>query len=324
MAIQPTIRVLVGYDGRSPSRDALALAALFRQVADVELVLGVVLPGLSPQGDFHAHEEALGRESTALFAHASSQLDELDSAIHAERRAIGGESPTEGLRDLARSEGVDLIVIGSTDRGPIGRIVPGTTADGLIAQAPCPFAVAPRGYAERADRDLRIIGLAYDGSTEAKRAAAVAIGLARLAACGLRAFGVHEPLASAAVIGGPAPLDNHTLGEAIERDLEELIEDLPPSVGGQHVVLSGRPAHALLDQSWRAVDLMVFGTRGFGRFLQLLGGSVTSEVIRAAPWPVLVVPPAGSLPFAGDSDDAEALVADPGKSTGAPEVSQST
>jgi hypothetical protein len=26
MAIQPTIRVLVGYDGRSPSRDALVLA----------------------------------------------------------------------------------------------------------------------------------------------------------------------------------------------------------------------------------------------------------------------------------------------------------
>jgi nucleotide-binding universal stress UspA family protein len=323
MAIQPTIRVLVGYDGRSSSRDSLALAALLRQAEDVELVLGVVVPRRSPGGEFHAHEEALGRESTDLFAQASTQLDELDSAIHAERRAIGGEFPAEGLGDLARSEGADLIVIGSTNRGPIGRIVPGTTADGLIAHAPCAFAVAPRGYAERPDRDLRIVGLAYDGSTEAKRAATVAIGLARRAACGLRAFGVHEPLASAAVVGGPVPLDNHMLGEAIERELGELIESLPPSVGGQHAVLSGRAAHALLDQSWRAVDLMVFGTRGFGRFLQLLGGSVTSEVVRAAPWPVLVVPPAGSLPFASGSDDAEALVADPGKSTGASEVSGS-
>jgi nucleotide-binding universal stress UspA family protein len=314
MAIQPTLRVLVGYDGRSPSRDALALAALLRQAQDVELVLGAVLPGVLPRGEFHAHEEALGRGSAALFAEASSQLDELDPEIHAEHRAIGGESPAEGLRDLARSEGIDLIVIGSTDRGPIGRIVPGTTADGLIAQAPCAFAVAPRGYAERPDRDLRIVGLAYDGSTEAKRAAAVAIGLARRAACGLRAFGVQEPLASAAVLGGRAPPDPHILGKAIERELDELIEGLPRNIGGQRLILSGHPAEALLNQSWRAVDLMVFGTRGFGRFLQLLGGSVTSEVVRAAPWPVLVVPPAGPLPFASGSDDAEALAGEAGES----------
>jgi nucleotide-binding universal stress UspA family protein len=305
MAARATTRVLVGYDGRPPSRDALVLAALLRRVQDVELVLGVVLPGVSPRANFHAYEEALSRDSTEVFARASSQLDELDPEINAERRAIGGESPGEGLRDLARSEGADLIVIGSTDRGPVGRIVPGTTADALIAHAPCPFAVAPRRYAERSDRDLRIVGLAYDGSPEAKRAAAVATGVAHRAACGLRAFGVQEPLTSAEWVGGSASLDDHTLREVIERDLEELIGGLPPSVGGQHVILSGRPGHALLDQSWRAVDLMVFGTRGFGRFLQLLGGSVTSEVVRDTPWPVLVVPPEDSLPFALGQDAEE-------------------
>jgi nucleotide-binding universal stress UspA family protein len=322
MAPRATTRVLVGYDGRPPSRDALALATLLRRVQDLELVLGVVLPGLPSRADFHAYEEALSRDSTDVFAQASSQLDELDPQINAERRAIGGESPAEGLSDLVRSEGIDLIVIGSTDRGPVGRIVPGTTADALIAHAPCPFAVAPRRYAERSERDLRIVGLAYDGSREAKRAAAVATGVAHRAACGLRAFGVQEPLASAAWVGGSAPIDDHTLREAIERELEELIGSLPPSVGGQHVILSGRPGDALLDQSWRAVDLMVFGTRGFGRFLQLLGGSVTSEVVRDAPWPVLVVPPEGSLPFAL-GQDAGAPAQEPGDPLSASDASGS-
>lgn len=291
------VRILVGYDGRGPSRDALAFAALLRQVDDVELVIGVVVPQGAPRAGFHPYKEALSSASAESFAQASSQLKALDPTLAAEHRAIGGYSPAEGLRELAVSEDADLIVVGATHRGPVGGIVAGRTADDLIAEAPCAFAVAPRGYAERADRDLRIVGLAYDGSAEAKRAARVARWLAVESCSPLRAFGVVEPLTRWITPGvGATPLGANFMRESVAEALDGLIQSLPPSVGGQRLILAGEPARALLHQGPRAADVMVFGTRGFGRFLRAIGGSVTSEVIRGAPWPVIVVPPTGPLP----------------------------
>lgn len=286
------MKILVGY-GRAegPSHDAVALAALLARTCEAELVVGVVVPGIAPPEDFHAHEELLSEETAPTFASAKDTLEKLDPGLTFERRAIGGESAAEGLRDLAISEEADLIVIGSTHRGLLGRIVPGTTADRLATRAPCPFAVAPRGYSERDALELRLVGLAYDGSPEAQRAANVAIDLAIRGSTGLRAFGVKEPLVAKVNPAGPVVLDERSLGERLEAELDELLELLPESVGGQKVVLAGNPARALLDQGPRAADLMVFGSHGFGRFLSLAGWSVTGSVMKDAPWPVIVVPP---------------------------------
>lgn len=289
-------RILVGYDGRPGSRDALALASLLAEATNASLVLAVVLPGLVPRPGSHAYEETLASESDSLFARATDGLRRLRAHMPLEHRVIGGESPAQGLRDLAVSEGAELIVIGSTHRGPVGRLLLGTTADGLIARGSCAFALAPRGYADYPAPDLRLVGLAYDGSAEAKRAAMVARTLALRADAPLRAFGVREPLVSRIAPAAVLPLDAE--GAPLERELDELINGLPPGIGGQKVILDGDPAEALLDQGRYAADLIVFGSHGFGRFLRLVAGSVTSKVVRAAPWPVIVVPLHGRIPFA--------------------------
>lgn len=296
------MRLVVGCNGAGASaRDAVALAVLLARTYDAEVVLGVVLPRIAPWEDFHSHEELLGAGSTDAFARAIAELERRAPELTFERRAIGGESPGDGLRDLAISEGADVIVIGSTHRGALGRMVPGTTADELVVRAPCPFAVAPRGYADREDRELRVVGVAYDGSTEARRAALLAKELALRACTGLRAFGVLQPLAAQMAPGmGAVPFNTVAFKEWLEQELDALLEELPSSIGGQKVILSGQPATALIEQGRRAADVIVFGTHGFGRLLRLVGGSVTSDVVRGAPWPVIVVPPKGPLPFVGE------------------------
>jgi nucleotide-binding universal stress UspA family protein len=286
------MKILVGCDGaEQPSRDALALGALLAETCEADLTLGVVVPGIAPRDDSRSHEEDLGAASAATFDRATAQLAEFDARLVPQCRAIGGKSPADGLRDLATGEGADLIVVGSTHRGPLGRIVPGTTADQLGARSRVPFAVAPRGYAERDARELRIVGVAYDGSDEARRAAEVATDFAIRGCTGLRAFGVLEPLVANISPAGPLPLDDHVVGDRLEEELDELLDRLPASVAGQKLILAGDPARALLAQGPRAADLMVFGSHGFGRFLRLVGWSVTSPVMRDAPWPVIVVPP---------------------------------
>jgi nucleotide-binding universal stress UspA family protein len=284
-------RILVGYDGRPSSRDALALAVVLAEATEAGLVLGAVLPEVSKLSSQHAREEAAARGSATAFREASAQLDALEAHLAVEHRAIAAEPPSEALRDLARSEDVDLIAIGATHRGPIGRIIPGTTVDRLLADAPCPVAVAPRAYADREAPDLRLVGLAYDGSNEAKRAAAVARTLALRASAPLRAFGVRAPLSTQVGAEGTVWLPDEEAEAVLERQLDELLEALPESLGGQKMILAGDPVQALVDQGPNAADVVVFGSHGFGRVLRLLGASVTSEVTRAAPWPVIVVPP---------------------------------
>jgi nucleotide-binding universal stress UspA family protein len=56
------------------------------------------------------------------------------------------EEEGRDLAELARSRRADLIVLGSTHRGPVGRVVPGATVEKLLGQAPCAVAVAPPGF----------------------------------------------------------------------------------------------------------------------------------------------------------------------------------
>jgi nucleotide-binding universal stress UspA family protein len=189
----------------------------------------------------------------------------------------------------------------------------------VIEKAPCAFAVAPRGYSQRPDPELRVIGLAYDGSESAKHAADVAKRLAVKSSCPLRAFGVVEPLTRWVTPGLPVPPhDPNFMREVIEEALNEVMETLPPGVGGQALMLDGDPAEALLAVAPETVDLMVFGTHGFGRLMQVLTGSVASDVVRRAPWPVVVVPPSHSHPveFSAHTDEGAQAPVPPAREAG--------
>jgi nucleotide-binding universal stress UspA family protein len=124
--------------------------------------------------------------------------------------------------------------------------------------------------------------------------------LARAAPASLRMLGVVEPVQLGDVTYRPAAEepDARFSREAMEEELDRLIETLPSEVGAQKVLVSGSPAEILVSKGRRALDLMVTGTRGYGRLLRFLIGSVSSDVVRMAPWPVIVVPPTARIELA--------------------------
>jgi hypothetical protein len=87
-------------------------------------------------------------------------------------------SAAAGLHRLAETLDADLVVVGSSHRGPLGRMLIGSTATRLLNGARCPVAAAPRGFATSEHPVLRVIGLGYDGSPESRVALE---GAARLA-----------------------------------------------------------------------------------------------------------------------------------------------
>src|SRR6476659_7132791 len=109
--------VLVGVDGRPNGRDAIALA---RQLADPDgtITLAHVRPGklhlpralaLGTLDDGHAvSQELLERERA-------------DGGVAAELVSVVAPSPGRGLHEQAEEQGADVLVVGSTSRGPFGR-----------------------------------------------------------------------------------------------------------------------------------------------------------------------------------------------------------
>src|SRR6185312_11035560 len=86
-----------------------------------------------------------------------------------ERVHIEHGSVAHGLRDEALARGTDLIVLGSSGRGLIGRTFAGDDVTGTLRSSPCAIAIAPRGYAGK-DSELAHIGVGYDASAQAKLA----------------------------------------------------------------------------------------------------------------------------------------------------------
>jgi nucleotide-binding universal stress UspA family protein len=139
--------VLVGVDRHTGGRDAAALA--MQLVApDGKLTLAYVYPGDSrlrrtSSPDYRAVEE---RRATELMASTRERM-----GITAELRATEAASPGRGLADLADAIGADLLVVGSSHHGRLGRILLGDDTRGALDCAPCVVAVAPAGYATRSD-----------------------------------------------------------------------------------------------------------------------------------------------------------------------------
>ena len=132
--------IVVGYDGRLEGRDAVALGPSRARALEEPLLVASV--DQSPQMVFGLSATELRAQAERTAAAGAAQLP-----ADLERRhvAVLGRSPAEGLHDFAEEELPTALVVGSSHRGPFGRVIAGRVASRLFAGAPCPIAVAPRG-----------------------------------------------------------------------------------------------------------------------------------------------------------------------------------
>ena len=292
-------KILVGYDGSDRGRDALALARLLADRTNGELVVACVYPFEplssrigSPDFGSLSHEDAL----------ATVCRDDplLEGVPESHRRAVAAPSPAHGLHRLAEDEEANLIVVGSTHRGALGRVMPGSVGERLLHGAPCSVALAPRGFGASDAATLARIGVAVDGSPESKVALLAAYGLASDLSGGIRVITVIEWVATVApTFGGPRRSYESLLEELREARSaahEQALSEAPPGVSAEGLLLEGDVVSLLCEQS-ATIDLLVLGARGYGPLRHVLMGGVSSAVTRGAHCPVLVVPRGVSEPF---------------------------
>jgi nucleotide-binding universal stress UspA family protein len=271
--------VLVGVDGRPNGRDAVALAA---RLTDPE---GKLTLAHIHTGELHP-SRAVSPGVVREEREASEKLLEAERAtagITAELISIVAMSPGRGLHLQAEEQGADLLVVGSSSRGALGRAMLGDDTRAALNGAPCAVAIASLGYAEHPNAIAKV-GVAYDGSPESKAALASARELAAPTEASIHALEV-VPIMTYAYTGiVPA-----AIGESVDAMLQEASSRLQalPDVEGRAVYgLIGEELAAFGDE----LDVLVVGSRGYGPVKRLMLGSTSEYLERHARCSLVVIP----------------------------------
>jgi nucleotide-binding universal stress UspA family protein len=285
--------IVVGVDGREGGRDALSLAARLALMAGGELVAVRAIPF-----DQYVVRAGAPKVNTLAEAEAERALqEELTAAgIAAHIRVVGDAPPADALHRVADEVHADVIVVGSTHHGAVGRVFAGDDAAATLHGSTRPVAIAPHGLAAREWRAVSHIGVGLDDGHEAANALALAVALARDSGATLALRSVVGD--TDATVDGGDWLDR-AKAFATAR-LEDAVTDLP--VAATSDVTVGSPVAELVELS-RSVDLLVVGSRARGPVRRVVLGSTAAELMRRSHCPVLVQP-RGAAAIPAPEDDS--------------------
>jgi nucleotide-binding universal stress UspA family protein len=271
--------IVVGYNGRDESRDALALAKTLARASNS----WILLVWVEPVGPLDVPYETIfapiqDRAEQAL-EEVARDLREQDFEVGTRVGLLG--SAAQGIHQFAEDEAAELIVVGSSHRGPAGRVLAGTVGTRLLHGSACPVAIAPRGLADRPVHFQRV-GVGYDGTPESEMALSWAETLASAAGASLDLLVVSEDHST----------DLVDIGRERRQRAERILAhglDRVTEVTARGAVKSGLALEHLMHLSER-VDLVVVGSRGYGPLRRVLLGSVSAHLATQSRCPVAIVP----------------------------------
>lgn len=299
--------VVVGLDPGQRSASPLHLAAMLARSTGADLLVTVVLPDAWPTtaGGADAEWRRYTRDAAnAVLDHAAAVLG---GSVPAEFLLHEAPSARRGLAELAEQRGAELIVVGSSSAGPLGRISLGSESDALVHASPVPVAIAPRGFRAAAGARVGRVTAAYSGTDSS---ADLVLGAADVAA----SVDAQLRIASFAVV----PRDAGTSGAGfdaeqriaddwaadVERHATRLLSEVsarpvPPALAGTAIAMGETWESAVDDIDWRADEVLVVGSSTLGPIARVFLGSRAAKVVRHSPVPVIVVPRGATGPDRG-------------------------
>lgn len=278
--------IIVGIDDSAGALDALAFATRLAECTGASVRLATAfnysdVPSRASNEEFRRYLE---QEALKLLSSVASSVDGVSGTD-----AIANPSAPHALHSLAETVDAAMVVVGSTHRGAVGRVVPGSTGERLLHGSPCPVAIVPGGYADAGP--IRSIGVGYDGTEESEAALRAGYELARHCNATLRVIRVFDANTSSPALMTMPGWDRmrDDTEEVHRQNLANAVRGLPRDVGIESLFSTGNAGRELAVES-EHVDVMVVGSRGYGPRAAVLLGSVSHALIRKATCPVVVLP----------------------------------
>lgn len=144
----PLKTIVVGFDGSAESGEALESARQLAQRAGatLKLIAVAVPPPVAAVRTEAGRQELLDAIRDTMRETLAEARDAMPKGIELETTLITGD-PVDALEDVAGTPGT-ILVVGSRGYGPLRRVLLGSVSWRLVAGAPCPVLVTPRGIDE--------------------------------------------------------------------------------------------------------------------------------------------------------------------------------
>ena len=271
--------VVIGTNGQGGGHDAARLArALAPDTAHFTLAyVGMITPVAHAT---NLELELADHDDLPRMLDAEMQICGENTAI---TRIYAG-SVGAGLEEVAAEVNADLIVVGSSQRHGIARLLSGDDVKSVLHQTQRAVAVAPSDH-EHHSRVITHIGVAVDDEPASEVAVAHAGLLAEQLHAQLIPFGVVEPHPYAVGWGSVAvPVEDPASAVTAARQRLGEVDDHP-------VELAYGSVGDELERFSERVDLLVCGSRRNSAALRLLLGSTSDHLARHTRTPLMIAPP---------------------------------
>jgi nucleotide-binding universal stress UspA family protein len=136
--------VLVGYDGKPPSRAALDVALGLAGRLDGRVII-TYLVGMSSDARTRAERHVEGQTLTKGALLAAGNRGVTAEALIAERTVV------EGLVGLSEERGADLLVVGDSRESPLAGALTGSVCHALVHRTTIPLVMVPAAKERRSE-----------------------------------------------------------------------------------------------------------------------------------------------------------------------------
>jgi nucleotide-binding universal stress UspA family protein len=305
----PFRNILFPTDFTPHARAALKYAAAFARSGGGRVVLFSVQSAQVPLNLLSLQERALEEQENVWLLQLRNEVrdllaDPLFAGLEVEPVIVAGEPAPEIARAVREYE-IDLVTVVTHGRKGLTRALWGSTAEEIIAEAPCPvLTIRPSQHdfveyrGSRSEVRLNRVLLATNFRPSSSAATQVATQLASQTGAELHAvYAIGDYFEQVSVM---FPEGGLTALTRLRSYVQERMAQLAREDGARAVthIAEGRPyAEIVRLAAEKDVDLIVIGTNVHA---SLFGGtpvlgSEIERVVRNAPCPVLCVPPSKVL-----------------------------
>jgi nucleotide-binding universal stress UspA family protein len=288
--------IIAGFSSSRQGVAPLNLATQLARTSGEKIIAAVVVERPLPAGVDPLEDEYRGYVAAQATASLERVVAQISGDFDISVVTHHATSVPNGLMELVAEHSADLVVVGSSSSGLLGRIALGTVTERLVYTSKVPVAIAPRGYPS-SPAPVRRLTAAYRDGADAAELIATSAELAK-------EWGARLRIASFTV--RPFTM----FGGSIERSAEELViqqwarrttdavikqlDDVRTTVAVPDVdVVIGTGTEwreAVDDIAWEPGDVLVLGSGAAGPLAQVFLGTAASKILRHAPVPVMIVP----------------------------------
>ena len=284
--------IVVGVDGSPASNFAVCWAARDAAMRHIPLTLVHMVNAVTmwPQVPMSAEAVVWQEDDGRRVLDEAVKIAE-DATKTYRRIEISSElrhsPPVSTLAEM--SEEAEMVVVGSTGRGAVTRVLLGSVSSGVVRQARCPVAVIHDEDPLMPHPLQAPVLVGIDGSPASDLATAIAFDEASRRGVELRAMHAWSDVEIFELPG----LDWSAVKSEAERSLAERLagwQEQYPDVTVHRIVVCDRPARQLVEQS-ESAQLVVVGSHGRGGLSGMLLGSVSNALVHSVRMPVIVARP---------------------------------